>query len=127
MKSINSIESIKLMSLNELGNAESCIFDMTLDCTSWNKQDIRNLSSSYVRPETTTQYQLLCRIESGSLVYEVETSQSIDKIQQFLLLIMKSMRSGLPLRIEASTSTEVKSEIYLHQIQTFDFKITLIK
>lgn len=127
MKSINSIESIKVTFLNDLGDSESYTFDIPLDCTSWNDQNANNFNSPSVCPTDTTQYQLLCHIKSHNFVCEIETTQPIDKIQQLLLFITESMRNGLPLCIEASTLTEAQAEIYLHQIQFFDFNIAPIK
>lgn len=127
MKSIDSIESIKVTFLNDLGDSESYTFDMPLDCTSWNDQNANNFNSPSVCPTDTIRYQLLCHIKSHNFVCEIETTQPIDKIQQLLLFITESMRNGLPLCIEASTLTEAQAEIYLHQIQFFDFNIAPIK
>ena len=127
VKSIDSIESIKVTFLNDLGDSESYTFDIPLDCTSWNDQNANNFNSPSVCPTDTTQYQLLCHIKSHNFVCEIETTQPIDKIQQFLLFITESMRSGLPLCIEANTLTEAQAEVYLHQIQFFDFNIAPIK
>lgn len=127
MKSIDSIESIKVTFLNDLGDSESYTFDIPLDCTSWNDQNANNFNSPSVCPTDTIQYQLLCHIKSHNFVCEIETTQPIDKIQQLLLFITESMRNGLSLCIEASTLTEAQAEIYLHQIQFFDFNIAPIK